>query len=188
MRGGAILHGIYPFFRHFERRGQALIDKESDRYVKIMRAKRACKPDSVSKIRERILAPTINLGWALRPTSSDLPGSRDGSGRPVPGFPVRERPSAPLFGLAPGGVCRAGPVTRPAGELLPHRFTLTRGVGRNRRRVGGLLSVALSLPSRAVDVIHHHALRSPDFPPGLFSRAASRPASYALHIITTVLK
>jgi hypothetical protein len=30
-----------------------------------------------------------------------------------------------LFDLAPGGVCLAKPVTRPAGELLPHRFTLT---------------------------------------------------------------
>jgi len=30
-----------------------------------------------------------------------------------------------LFDLAPGGVCLARPVTRPAGELLPHRFTLT---------------------------------------------------------------
>ena len=30
-----------------------------------------------------------------------------------------------LLGLAPDGVCRARPVTRPAGELLPHRFTLT---------------------------------------------------------------
>ena len=31
----------------------------------------------------------------------------------------------PTFGLAPGGVCRAIPVTRDAGALLPHRFTLT---------------------------------------------------------------
>ena len=30
-----------------------------------------------------------------------------------------------LFDLAPGGVYLAGSVTRPAGELLPHRFTLT---------------------------------------------------------------
>jgi len=30
-----------------------------------------------------------------------------------------------LLGLAPGGVYRAEPVTRPAGALLPHRFTLT---------------------------------------------------------------
>jgi hypothetical protein len=28
------------------------------------------------------------------------------------------------FGLAPGGVCRADPVTGAAGALLPHRFTL----------------------------------------------------------------
>jgi len=34
-------------------------------------------------------------------------------------------PIALLFGLAPGGVCRAGAVARAAGELLPHRFTLT---------------------------------------------------------------
>ena len=43
--------------------------------------------------------------------------------------PWRERVSPlaprPLLGLAPGGVCLAGPVTRAAGELLPHLFTLT---------------------------------------------------------------
>jgi len=33
--------------------------------------------------------------------------------------------NALLFGLAPGGVCRASDVTIGAGELLPHRFTLT---------------------------------------------------------------
>ena len=31
----------------------------------------------------------------------------------------------PMFDLAPGGVYRAAPVTRGAGALLPHRFTLT---------------------------------------------------------------
>ncbi len=30
-----------------------------------------------------------------------------------------------LLDLAPGGVCRARPVARPAGELLPRHFTLT---------------------------------------------------------------
>ena len=34
---------------------------------------------------------------------------------------------SPLLGLAPDGVYRAEPVTRSAGELLPHRFTLTGG-------------------------------------------------------------
>src|SRR5215470_16409798 len=41
------------------------------------------------------------------------------------------------FGLAPGGVYRATPVTRGAGGLLPHRFTLTawpRPEGPDRRR------------------------------------------------------
>ena len=66
----------------------------------------------------------ISLGRRLPATSSDLPGSRDGPGRPV-GRPREGPPRAPLFGLAPGGVCLARPVARPAGELLPHRFTLT---------------------------------------------------------------
>jgi len=35
--------------------------------------------------------------------------------------------SSPLLDLAPGGVCRAVAVTRHAGALLPHRFTLTCG-------------------------------------------------------------
>jgi len=34
---------------------------------------------------------------------------------------------APLFGLAPGGVYLATPVTRDTGELLPRLFTLTAG-------------------------------------------------------------
>ncbi len=65
-----------------------------------------------------------------------------------------------LFGLAPDGVYQARPVTRPAGELLPHRFTLT-----NRQKpAGGLFSVALSLTLRLVGVTHHRILWSPDFP------------------------
>ena len=47
--------------------------------------------------------------------------------------------SAPLFGLAPGGVYLAIPITWDTGELLPHRFTLT------LIAQGGMLSVALSL-------------------------------------------
>ena len=73
-----------------------------------------------------------------------------------------------LFGLAPDGVYRAGRVTPAAGALLPHRFTLTthtRPVARSRP-FGGLLSVALSLASRPVDVIDHPVRWSPDFPPG----------------------
>src|SRR6476661_9813447 len=39
----------------------------------------------------------------------------------APAQPHQVRP----FGLASGGVCQAIPVTRNAGALLPHRFTLT---------------------------------------------------------------
>ena len=58
------------------------------------------------------------------------------------------------------------PVTRTAGALLPHRFTLTaRSWPTNQPRPrGGLLSVALSLSLRTVGVTHHLVLWSPDFP------------------------
>jgi hypothetical protein len=46
-----------------------------------------------------------------------------------------------LFGLAPGGVYQATPITQGTGELLPHLFTLT------PTSVGTVsFSVALSLP------------------------------------------
>jgi hypothetical protein len=71
---------------------------------------------------------------------------------------------APLFGLAPGGVCRARPVARSAGELLPRRFTLTEA----GRRPASAVCFLWHFPyptNRAVGVTHHRALRSPDFPP-----------------------
>jgi hypothetical protein len=75
----------------------------------------------------------------------------------------RPTTDAPLFGLAPGGVYRARPVTRPAGELLPHRFTLTAEIALPRRFV--FCGTVPTRPCRAVGVTHHLALRSPDFPP-----------------------
>src|SRR6266446_6612234 len=56
---------------------------------------------------------------------------------------------APLFGLAPCGVCRAAPVTRGTGGLLPHRFTLA---GREA-----------SLPSWAVCSLWHFPSRRRDW-------------------------
>ena len=53
------------------------------------------------------------------------------------------------------------PVTRTAGELLPHRFTLTRT---SEEAAGGLLSVALSLGFPRLAVSQRPALRCPDFP------------------------
>ncbi len=85
---------------------------------------------------------------SVRPTSGCSPGERAGH-------------SYPTFGLAPGGVYRATPITRGAGGLLHHRFTLTCA---RLRAIGGLFSVALSFGSLRLAVSQHPALRSPDLP------------------------
>ena len=56
----------------------------------------------------------IYLRPALPPASIDLPESQ-----------TKRAASPPLFGLSPGGVCRAIAVTGDTGKLLPYRFTLT---------------------------------------------------------------
>src|SRR5437764_10941092 len=94
------------------------------------------------------------------------------------------RPIALLFGLAPGGVCLADAVTRAAGELLPHRFTLTapppRGTKKRRRSV----SVALSVGLPPLAVSQHPALRSPDFPPAVLPRPATVRSSLARPLVS----
>jgi len=56
----------------------------------------------------------IYLGEPLLTRSSSLPESHNATSR-----------HCFLFGFASGGVYLAAPVTRHAGELLPHPFTLT---------------------------------------------------------------
>lgn len=75
---------------------------------------------------------------------------------------VRGGPPLALFGLAPGGVCRAAAVAGARGGLLPHRFTLA--CAPETGAIGGLFSVTLSIASRRPGVTRHHVLRSPDFP------------------------
>jgi hypothetical protein len=75
-------------------------------------------------------------------------------------IPVRRlEPRASLFGLAPGGVCRATECYHRRGALLPHPFTLTASL----RRFGGLLSVALSVDSRPPGVTWRLALGARTF-------------------------
>jgi hypothetical protein len=122
----------------------------------------------------------IFLGRRLPGASSDLPEGRNGPGRSVCikparrcGCPLRLLPAgctAPLFGLAPDGVYRARPVTRPAGELLPHRFTLTAAEAQAPRPRRFLFCGTIPIRNRVkqlrtVGVTHHRALWSPDFPP-----------------------
>ena len=63
---------------------------------------------------------TIHLDTPLPGASSGLPA---GSGE-QPSDACAAALSCGLLGLASGGVCLATPVTRNAGALLPHRFTL----------------------------------------------------------------
>ena len=67
-----------------------------------------------------------------------------------------------IFGLAPGGVCLASPVTRTA--VRSYRTISPLPIPELPRRKGGIFSVALSLSSRTVGITHHRALWSPDFP------------------------
>ena len=116
-------------------------------------AGRADKPGSVPLTRR---AATIHLGPPLPTGSNGLPtgqGKRTASRRSEERLPC-------LFGLSPGGVYRARPVTGPAVGSYPtvSPLPVPRGA------IGGLFSVALSLTLRSVGVTHHPALRSPDFP------------------------
>src|SRR6266849_8079890 len=113
----------------------------------------------------------ISLGRRLPGASSGLTRERH-AGRASPG---RETGIALLFGLAPGGVYRAGAVTRAAGELLPHRFTLTSPV---LNWCGGLLSVALV---RGVPPPGRYPAPCPA-EPGLSSRRVTRPATIRLSL------
>ena len=83
----------------------------------------ACKPDSVPRRRE-----------LSRRRGGDHPSGHTVAGclkRPTRRLEratlgrLRDRTRCGRLGLASGGVCLAIPVTRNAGALLPHRFTLT---------------------------------------------------------------
>jgi hypothetical protein len=110
----------------------------------------------------------IHLGHASPRASSDLPGSH--ASRVLS---PRGR-TAPLFGLAPGGVYPATPVAsgavRSYRTISPLPFRLThspRGRPRTNAKIGGIFSAALSVGSRPPGVTWHPALWSPDFPPSV---------------------
>jgi hypothetical protein len=111
----------------------------------------------VSRVLSRAV---ISLGRRLPAASSNLPESFC-----EPDKLATVARSSPCVVLLQVGFAEQ-PVTRTAGALLPHRFTLTARswpTSQPQSR-GGLLSVALSLSSRTVGVTHHPVLWSPDFP------------------------
>jgi len=104
----------------------------------------------------------IHLGRALLRVSRNLPGRL---GRKQPrGLPL----APPLFGFAPGGVCRAAPVAGRAVGSYPTLSPLPRVAPEDGH--GGLLSVALSLGSPPPAVSRHRV----SMEPGLSSSAAFR--------------
>ncbi len=90
--------------------------------------------------------------------------------------------AASLFGLAPGGVCRAGGCCHHRGALLPHHFTLTCARHEDTRR--RYLSVALSVDSRPPGVTWHLQPKEPGLSSGRIASsgclADSGAARYAL--------
>jgi len=147
----------------------------------------------------RVLCTRANAGrrpsiwdchcWQPRAVYPRASGGPPSTARAVP--LSRPRPGGVPSDLAPGGVYLAATVTRSAGGLLHHRFTLTSGRPEPAR--GGLLSVALSRGSPRVGVTDHPALRSPDLPhqdrdwhdSGAAARPA-RPPCFKLRRITAI--
>ncbi len=103
----------------------------------------------VAVTRRRVM--TIPLGPPLPTASSSQPGSTDG-------------PSLTLPYLALLLVGFTWHPTSPPDPVSSY-LTLSPLPAFAKATAGGLLSVALSLGSPPLDVIQHHALWSPDFPP-----------------------
>jgi len=116
----------------------------TDENVKATVRKSACKPGSVLDSHSSGMCVAAHLE---RPTRG----------------PRGPRVNAPLFGLAPGGVCRAVDVA--AAAVRSYRTFSPLPPAPDRCRDGGLLSVALSVGSRRPGVTWHPARWSPDFPP-----------------------
>jgi len=119
----------------------------------VKKRKRVYKPSSVS--------PKIRRGWSFLSPGHCCQGLAT-----YPGASSGPLSNAPLFGLAPGGVYHASPVTRTAVSSYLAFSPLPRGFPR-----GGMFSVALSLGSPPVAISDHPALWSSDFPPVWIGRS-----------------
>src|SRR5690606_23213176 len=108
---------------------------------------------------------------AAYPQASDGPPSSACAGQ--------RRPARTLLGLAPGGVYLAASVTRGAGGLLPHRFTLTEFAARANSAVCFLwpfpagppgLLLATTLPCGVRTFLGDGVTTPPTRPPGHLAR------------------
>ena len=122
-------------------------------------------------------ATAIPLGRGLLRAWSNQPGRRRGS-RWMPELPPT--PVPPLFGLAPGGVCRAAPLPAARCALTAPFHPCLCGLP----RAGGLFSVALSLGSPPAAVSRHRRSLEPGLSSTALdgrkacSRGSGRPAGW----------
>jgi len=125
----------------------------------------AYKPGSGRHANVFACVTAIPLGRRSPGVSSNLPGRLDPD--TIPKFTLEHGFAPSLFGLAPGGVCRAADVA--AGAVRSYR-TISPLPRLNATRRGGMFSVALSLGSHPPDVIRHRLPAEP----GLSSPATFR--------------
>ncbi len=137
-----------------------------------IRCQTACKPGSVPRACARgdgHSSGTPVAGRLARPTRA----AARKPAWPAPSPGRRGRPAAPTWSCSRWGLpCRSR--CRERGALLPHPFTLA---GRRKPRVGGLLSVALSLRSPSPGVTRHRV----PVEPGLSSPRAAGAAAKGGH-------
>ena len=131
----------------------------------------ACKPGSVPG---RNRGMTIPLGRSSPNASRDLPGRRR-ENAPI---------AVPIWSCSRWGLpCRFRCRTR--GALLPHHFNLAALLRRSSGRVGGIISVALSLELPPPDVIRHRVSVEPGLSssPSCEGPAAIRPSDASDYVI-----
>ncbi len=136
----------------------------------------ACKPGSVPRSGERGDGHSSGAPLArhlVQPTRAARLEMR------LAGLPA----APPLFGLAPGGVCRAAPVARRA--VRSYRTLSPLPADPSLVRQGGLLSVALSLGSPPPEVIRHRISMEPGLssPPADTLALAERPSGLLTRVI-----
>jgi hypothetical protein len=151
---------------------------------------RTYKPGFVSGDSEEASPTIIPLGRRLLAVSSSLPGSRSEPDRlmlpvwPCTGWGLPSQASRPACWCA-----LTAPFHPYRESCQPSAFSQQpEGLADSRQpradsSRGGLLSVALSLILRPVDVIHHLVLRCPDFPPVRQSEPATVQPSAGTVII-----
>ena len=136
-----------------------------------------CKPGSVWRKADALRVTAIPLERRLPGASSNLPGRRDSDIYLGTHRLATKRPTPPLFGFAPGGVCHAACVA--AGAVRSYRTIspLPRTALHEAARRGGLFSVALSLGSPPPDVIRHRMSMEPGLSsPATFRSLPERPS------------